>query len=220
MQTYRTRRTGRGWASIKFTSAQTQSLLASIDRRTDLSDYQKNAMKDTIRETAVVSQNGNRFTKNLVRNNRVQGAEYNDQALLNYSTASSRHLAAAATSQPKVNAALDRMKQVMDDRKGDGSGSERSRVYNEVMSRSNAKTENMYPQSSAAMQHIQNLAFIQDMASASHLLTHQLNMHYMGGSVIGSRHGIMGRCLKGSTRSCVRRAGRGWRLSKASAPLQ
>lgn len=204
-------RRGRG-VDKSFTSAHTRALLANVDRRTDLTDAQKSLMKETILETAVVSQTGNRIAKNFARSQRVQGATYRGDALTQYSQASSRHLAAAEYA-PKIDRAFERMREIMKDRDDDKFGYARSRVFNELQARSyNTRMENLYPQFSPGMQRFMNLAFVQDMASASHLLTHQLNLHFMGASVIGARHGVAATMMKFN--KIMREAGGPWMATK------
>jgi hypothetical protein len=204
-------RRGRG-VDNSFTSAQTRSLIANVDRRTDLTDRQKELMKDTIRETAVVSQTGNRITKNFARSQKVQGATYRGDALTQYSQSSSRHLAAAEFA-PQIDKAFKDMEDITDARRGDRETSlERSRVMNEMAARSyNARPENMYPQS-AMIQRLTTIPYIMDMASASHLLTHQLNLHFMGGSVIGARHGVLSTLMEFNR--IMRKAGGPWMAIK------
>jgi hypothetical protein len=195
-----------------FTSQQTQSLLASIDKRTDWSDQQKTAMKDRIRETAIVTQSGSRLTKNFVRSQKVQGAEYGGEALANHVLSSSRYQAAAEF-QPKIDDAFERMRQVMDDHPDDKLTTDRSRVYNELAARSyNVTPENMNPSYSPVVQKLTQMAFIQDMASASHLLTHQLNLHYMGAAVMAPRHGLIPTFRK--FHQIMREAGGPWMAAK------
>jgi hypothetical protein len=173
-----------------FTSPQVQALLSNIDKRRDLTELQKSAMKDAIRETAIVSQSGSKITKNFVRSQKIQGAEYGGEALLTHSLASARYRAAAEF-QPKIDRAFEAMRQVMSDNPDDKNTTARSRVFNELAQRSyNATPENMYPSYSPVVQKLLQASFIQDMASVSHLLTHQVNLHYMAAAVLAPRHGM------------------------------
>ena len=182
-------RRGRG-VDASMTSPQTRALLANIDRRTDLTDLQKDQLKDSIKETAVVLQSGSRIMKNMIRTQRVQGAQYRTEAVQRYFDNSSRHLAAMEFA-PKIDKAFEDMHAITKERRGDDDAYNRSVIMNEMEGRSfNAKPENMYGQSSPLVKKMMNVAYVTDMASASHLLTHQLNLHYMGGSVIGARHGV------------------------------
>ena len=173
----------------EFTNAQTQSLLAAIERRANIPREQKDALKDFITETGVANQAGSRIAKSFIQRQKVAGAKYDGEGTAEYGRMVSSYIA-RAEHMSTIDSSIQQMQDVVDKSKPDDSFMN-SLVHNEVTNRVYHLTpDTISPKLSPFQKGVMNVGFIHEMGDVMHLVSHASHIPMVALPTLAARYGV------------------------------